>query len=129
MRDAPDQAELLEIARLSLQGEVMPKLSGGARHAALMIANALGIVSRQLRADRAQALEQRSLEQLFAYAPEPMSTNRLTTLNRELADSIRAVRYERIDEYIAYQHLLATAIELVSESNPKYLQERHPTKI
>ena len=50
MRDEPEAADLLRIARETLQGEVLPGLGGGQRYAALMVANALRLVERELRA-------------------------------------------------------------------------------
>ena len=49
--DAPETAALLDIARATLADEVAPALSGDARFKARMIANALSIAARALRAE------------------------------------------------------------------------------
>lgn len=53
MRDRPNGADLLAVARRSLLDEVAPALTGQPRYVALMVANAIGIASRELaEADR-----------------------------------------------------------------------------
>ena len=54
MRDKPYGAALLDVARRGLLDDVVPTLSGQQRYVALMVANAIGIVSREIeQADRA----------------------------------------------------------------------------
>ena len=48
MRDEPDGADLLRTARETLVAEILPGLRGEGRYAALMVANALGMVEREL---------------------------------------------------------------------------------
>lgn len=59
MRDRPNGAALLDVARRSLLGEVAPALKGQPRYVALMVANAMGIAARELeeavRFERAQS--------------------------------------------------------------------------
>jgi len=47
MTDICDAADLLETARESLLGHVLPGLSGEQRYMALMVANALAIAARE----------------------------------------------------------------------------------
>jgi hypothetical protein len=48
MRDRPFGAALLDVARRTLLQEIAPGLEGGPRYAALMVANAIGIVGREI---------------------------------------------------------------------------------
>ena len=48
MRDETAGADLLQVARDALVAEVMPGLAGPQRYAALMVANALKMVEREL---------------------------------------------------------------------------------
>jgi hypothetical protein len=53
MRDRPNGADLLAVARRSLLDDVAPALKGQPRYVALMVANAMGIALRELEeADR-----------------------------------------------------------------------------
>src|SRR5580692_8567709 len=55
MRDRPNGAALLDVARSSLLEEVAPVLKGHPRYAVLMVANAMGIAARELNeADRSR---------------------------------------------------------------------------
>jgi Domain of unknown function (DUF6285) len=55
MRDRPNGAALLDVARLSLLEEVAPALKGQPRYVVLMVANAMGIAARELNeADRSR---------------------------------------------------------------------------
>lgn len=54
MRDEPSGAALLDAARRSLMDEVVPGLEGRPRYVALMVANAIGIVSREIGAANAE---------------------------------------------------------------------------
>jgi Domain of unknown function (DUF6285) len=59
MRDRPNGAALLDVARRSLLDEVAPALKGQPRYITLMVANAMGIAARELeeaeRFERAQS--------------------------------------------------------------------------
>ena len=48
MRDETAGADLLQVARDALMAEVLPGLAGPQRYAALMVANALKMVEREL---------------------------------------------------------------------------------
>ena len=48
MRDKPFGAALLDVARQTLLQEIAPGLEGGRRYAVLMVANAIGIVGREI---------------------------------------------------------------------------------
>ena len=62
MRDKPFGAALLEVAQRALAEEITPGLKGRERYAALMIANAMRIVAREIEAEaRAKAAWDRAL--------------------------------------------------------------------
>jgi hypothetical protein len=48
MRDKPFGAALLEVAHQALAQEIVPALQGHQRYVVLMVANAIGIVSREI---------------------------------------------------------------------------------
>ncbi|WP_336489920.1 DUF6285 domain-containing protein [Methylobacterium nigriterrae] len=50
MADEPSGAALLDAARASLLREIEPALSGRPRYVAAMVANAIGIVAREIEA-------------------------------------------------------------------------------
>jgi hypothetical protein len=59
MHDKPAGAALLDVARQTLVDEIAPALTGHSRYVALMVANAIGIVSREIEKvdDSAEAWE------------------------------------------------------------------------
>ena len=63
MRDKPFGAALLDVARQTLLQESAPGLEGGRRYAALMVANAMGIVGREIEQ---QALVERVWREALA---------------------------------------------------------------
>ncbi|KAB1074038.1 DUF6285 domain-containing protein [Methylobacterium planeticum] len=48
MQDEPSGAELLDVARQVLSREIAPTLTGRPRYLAAMVANAIGIVAREI---------------------------------------------------------------------------------
>jgi hypothetical protein len=133
MRDHPDGAELLQAARALLRDTLLPALPAEHRHAALMIANAMGIAERQLRAGDAPALEEwRSLRLLLGLDdPQEPSTPpidgeveaTLAGLNRVLVQRIRAGDADpgRPLRAALRHHLEFVALQRLAESNPKVL--------
>ncbi len=133
MRDHPDGAELLQAARALLRDSVLPALPAEQRHAALMIANAMGIAERQLRAGDAPAVEEwRSLRRLLGVGdgedePAPPSADELEAalqgLNRALVQRIRAGEADPGQALHAAlrHHLEFVALQRLAESNPKVL--------
>lgn len=133
MRDQPDGAALLQAARALLRDALVPALPAEARHAALMIANAMGIAERQLRAGDTPALEEwRSLRELLGLddpleAPTPPADGEveaaLPGLNRVLAQRIRAGDADPGQPLRAAlrHHLEFVALQRLAESNPKAL--------
>ncbi|MDT3671036.1 MAG: DUF6285 domain-containing protein [Aromatoleum sp.] len=129
MRDQPTGEELLDTARAVLRDDLIPALPADKRHAALMIANALSIAARQLKAgDAGERAELAALEGLLS---EPFATHTddgpslrdaLAAANRKLSQWIRAGRADHgalRDSVRA--HLDDVIRRKVAESNPKYL--------
>lgn len=114
MRDRPGGAELLVEARRLLREELAQTLSGAQRYQALMIANALGMAERELRAgDRPLQAERAALAELLGREGE------LATLNASFAAAVRDGRLAGDPK--AYALLLEEARSRVSESNPRVL--------
>ncbi|TYK57887.1 DUF6285 domain-containing protein [Pseudomonas synxantha] len=131
MRDHPYGHELLESARDLLREEVLQALPADKRLAALMIANAMGIVARQLVAGDApeQAELARLGELLRKPLPIPVSNSSyeyLKCLNRMLCEQIRAGQADPScpRSALIFNHLREVARYRLMESNPKYLELR-----
>jgi hypothetical protein len=114
MRERPDGAELLAIAREVLRKELLPLLPKDRAYDALMIANAMSVAERQLQnGDAAQQEEAHALSALLD------SQSGLADLNKEFAKRIRAGEF---DSNTAAQKLLWEAtVQRVRESAPKAL--------
>lgn len=115
MREQPDGAALLAVAREVLKRELLPLLPENKAYAALMIANAMGIAERQLQSgDAAQREEAGVLEKLL------VETASLADLNRAFAAGIRNGDFDGNAE--AQRILLDAVLQRVRESAPKALQ-------
>lgn len=116
MRDRPGGAELLAEARRLLREELAPALDGRRRYQALMIANALGMAERELRAGEAPLEAERAgLARLLG------RDGSLATLNAAFAAALREGRLA--GDPAAYALLLEEARARVAESNPRALEE------
>ncbi|AKQ70018.1 hypothetical protein A176_006930 [Myxococcus hansupus] len=114
MRERPDGAELLAVAREVLLKELLPSLPGDKAYSARMIANAMGIAERQLRCgDGPQDVERKALSALLGRDGE------LTALLREFAARIRQGQFD--DSAKARELLWASTVQRVRESAPKAL--------
>ena len=129
MRDRPNGADLLEVARAVLRDELLA-LNAEKRYAALMIANAMSIAERQLRqGDDPERRELASLEAIVgpSYAKTAHATDELRAAliaaNRELARRLRAGDADpgRALHAAALAHLRGVARQRLLESNPKAL--------
>jgi hypothetical protein len=125
MRDRPTAAELLDVAQKTLREELMPLLPRDKIYTALMIANAMSIAGRQLRAGEGpQEQECRRLQEILKGvrldATLPLQ-ERLISLNRELARGIRAGQYGNENEGVK-RFLWESALQRVRESSPRYLK-------
>jgi len=129
MRDQPTGDQLLETARSILREELLPALPAEKRHAASMIANAMGIAIRQLlHGDAADQAELDALRRILslsaadgeAHGPELRPL--LIDGNRRLAEWIRLGRADEGPLHRAVrEHLFKVTWQKVAESNPKYL--------
>lgn len=114
MRERPDGAELLAIAREVLRKELLPLLPKDKAYDALMIANAMGIAERQLQqGDVPQQKEKAELAALLDTQAE------LAELNREFAARIRRGEFD--DSAKAKALLWDATVQRVRESAPKAL--------
>ena len=124
MRDRPSAADLLAIAREVLRAKLLGEVPAALRFDALMIANAMANAEREAAAGEAPLLAERA--RLARHYGERQGTEplqeALLRLNRRLAADIRAGRLDGNAEI--ERHLLATAVDAVRESNPKYLAAR-----
>ena len=127
MSARPSGAELLKIAREALAKELVSELPEDRRYLALMIANAMGIASRELElGDGADRAELTSLRMLFL-DPEPDTSEdvagRLDALNRRLCAKIRVGHFsDGTQEARLRDHLRRAAEARVAISNPKALK-------
>ena len=128
MRDRPNGADLLAIAREVLAKEVTPIVSEQARVTALMIASALAIAQRELAAgDVALRAELAALAAVYrepqAAADARALDDALLRLNRRLAADLRQGTIVDAERRSAvYRLLLKSTRARVAESNPKYLE-------
>ncbi len=126
MADRPDGAELLEIAREALRTDILDDLPKEHRFVALMVANAMAIAARELRAgDAPLRAALADLATLYNKADEP-ETNAaaLEVLTQRLARDIRAGRFDTgPDATRVHAVLLAATRRRLELSNPKYLAE------
>ena len=114
MRERPDGADLLAIAREVLKNELLPLLPKERNADALMIANALGIAERQLRHGDAPAREeQKALAELLR------QHGTLPELNQAFARAIRAGEMD--DNSRAHELLWEATLARVRESAPRAL--------
>ncbi|RKH46058.1 DUF6285 domain-containing protein [Corallococcus sicarius] len=122
MRECPDGAALLAIAREVLRKELLPLLPGDKAYAALMVANAMGIAERQLRnGEGPQREEQQALATLLG------REGSLADLNREFAARIRRGDIDIDSDAEARRLLWESTVQRVRESAPKALAAYSPS--
>lgn len=114
MRDRPTSKELLDEAYRLLREELAPKLSGGDRFQALMVASAVGMAARELDAGEAPLRREREL--LASVLGEE---DDLAAQNAKLAAELRDGRLSGDDA--TYAALLEIAEAKLREVNPKAL--------
>lgn len=113
MRHETGGADLLQAAREALIGEVLPGLGGPQRYAALMVANALKMVERELAVNgrlRAADLAVQAFAESAGASVEPGAA---------LCKAIRTGRHD--GDLPLYQALYARAIEAVAITRPEAL--------
>ncbi|WP_338805521.1 DUF6285 domain-containing protein [Pseudomonas chlororaphis] len=114
----PNAQQLLDIARLTLQEQILPSLPGELRYPALMIANAMAIAARESHLQGEVGDQEQT--RLTALVNEPTTT--LSATRRHLA---RAVRQGRHDAPQARSTLVETLRQVtlarLAISNPKVI--------
>ncbi len=127
MRDRANAADLLDIARETIERRILPELAPAQRYTGLMVVNALANAQREIEAGEAPLdAELGRLAKFYGEAPTAAGADAarpaLDRLNRRLVADLRAGRLDG-DAAIA-AHLLAAAADMVRESNPKFLAGR-----
>ncbi len=114
MREQPDGAALLAIAREVLRKALLPLLPPERAYEVLMIANAMSIAERQLKnGEQAEREECDALQELLGHEGD------LAALNRDLGIKIRT---GEMDNNTDAQRLLRRGVvQRVQESAPKAL--------
>lgn len=127
MRERPNAADLVAIARETLEEKILARLPPELRFDGLMIVNALANAERELAAGAGPLLAERArLAAHYGESAAPAEGETLEAslarLQRRLAADIRAGRLDGNDEIA--RSLLSSAVAAVAESNPKYLKGR-----
>ena len=130
MRPKPSAAELMEIARKTLRGDLLAALPESRRYEALMAANAVAIAGRVLeRGEAPEREELAALARLTGASGETVSAGaetvreRLGVLYGRLCDELRADAIAPgTDRHRAvFAHLRRITLDRLRESNPKAL--------
>lgn len=133
MRDRPDGADLLAIARKVLREDLIEALPAERRYEALMAANAMAIAARQLAAG--EGLERDELNRLAKLLGESAPAdagnrdavrNSLSAFYARLCSAIRRGQLDpgTPDHAEAHAFLVDVARAKVAESNPRYLESK-----
>jgi hypothetical protein len=124
MSDIADAAELLETARETLLGALLPELGRDRRYDALMIANVLATAAREFRLGAAACSDEaRRLRQQLADAGIQEAAEALVELRKAMRTAIRAGAFDDPARGRALtRDLLHTAREQVGISNPKAIR-------
>jgi hypothetical protein len=143
MIDRPTAAELLAAVRQFLEGEVVPALADARlRYQALVAANVLAIVERELPAEEEQLLWEwewlAEMEGVTGPAPPRLAALRqaVADLNFQLCERIRQGEFDDSPRFQALASQLRRTVERKLEiANPRYLaavraeraQREHPS--
>jgi hypothetical protein len=129
MQDRPNTTELVAAVRGFLEADVVPALSGRRRFHALVAANVLAIVERELAREEERLVDEwRRLARLLDVTSDPpprldLVRRGVRELDERLTDRIRAGEADAGDfgERVR-AHLRATVLEKWRVANPKYLE-------
>lgn len=114
MQDAPDPTEILTAVTTLLRETIMPLLSGHPNYQVRVAANALDLVSRQIRLQPASdSAEHTRLVELLG------QDRNLETLNRALCEAIER-RALALDSPGLAPHLWATTLAKLAIDQPSY---------
>ena len=128
MQDRPNATELVAAVRGFLEADVAPALTGRRRFHALVAANVLAIVERELVREEERVLDEwQRLARLLDVTGDPpprleLALRGVRDLEERLADRIRAGDADagEFAERVR-AHLRATVLEKLRIANPKYL--------
>jgi hypothetical protein len=129
VQDRPTALELLAAVRSFLEDDLVPGLEGRRRFHALVAANVLGIVEREVAGEEAQlASHWDRLASLFALDPtaRPQGLGALRAAVRDLetrlADDIRAgLGDDPARRRAVRDHVRATVREKLAVANPRFV--------
>lgn len=125
MNDRPNAIELLDIARVTLLGAVLPRLPEDLRYNALMIANAMAIAAREHAEGGKVALaELARLRALFGESDDTgigAVQTALARYNSRLAAEIRTGYFGDEKRGALLDHLKKTVEAKLEVANPKAL--------
>lgn len=130
MQDRPEAVELIDAVVGFLEGEIIPTVTEPRlRFRALVAANVLGIVSRELASgDAALSDEWRRLNHLLGMTatepPERLEKLRdeVRALNRDLCVRVRAGEADDEPFYsLLFSHCEETVVDKLRVANPRYL--------
>ena len=119
MRKKPSLGELLDIAHETVREKITPNLTGDIRYQALMVANAISIVKRQIMSQEKESLDH------FTELLELLDANDSEQFLRQLAKDIRIGLHgpRALTFKLVQQSLLNSVKVRVAESNPNYSQK------
>lgn len=126
MQDRPTAAELLAAVRAFLEDDLLPQLEGRRRFHALVAANVLGIVEREMAQDEAHLRAEHARLATLLGAPAHEGTlaalrDAVRALDVRLAERIRAGDADAGPFADAVRaHLRATTLEKLAVANPRY---------
>jgi hypothetical protein len=128
MQDRPNATELVAAVRAFLEADVVPALAGRRRFHALVAANVLAIVERELVGEEERVVDEwQRLARLLDVTGDPpprldLVARGVRDLEERLADRIRAGDADagEFGERVR-AHLRATVLEKLRIANPKYL--------
>jgi uncharacterized protein DUF6285 len=128
MQDRPNATELVGAVRAFLEADVVPALAGRGRFHALVAANVLAIVERELVGEEERMVDEwQRLARLLDVTGDPpphldLVERGVRDLEERLTDRIRAGDADAGDFAERVRaHLRATVLEKLRIANPKYL--------
>ncbi len=128
MQDRPTAGELLEVVAQFLEGEIVPTTTGSRRFQALVAANVMRIVTREIQLEETHMRDEVSVLAALLDRPHP-STDTIEelrrsaqSLNQELCERIRA---GDLDSESARARVVEALRRIVRNklviANPRYL--------